>query len=310
MRRACRPTCESPISPSISAFGTSAATESMTTMSTAPERTRISQISSACSPVSGCDTRRFCTSTPSFLAYSMSSACSASMNAATPPVFCALATTWRHSVVLPLDSGPKISVTRPRGIPPTPMAASRLMAPVGIASTRTRAESAPIFMIDPLPQLFSICAMARFSAFFRSSCTAVTPILHSLWCVVGLWPRGNLDGGRKRSIPRRNSEQTTEQTTKLQPEISGALVDEKRVFHMPHPDPVAAHQHSDDVEPVDLANPAVAVDPGEGGAHQLVPLLPVDRLHGVAKVGAHSGLHLDKRDQFVPLGDEVDIAVT
>jgi len=53
IRRACKPTKESPISPSISAFGTSAATESMTTISIAPERTSASQISSACSPVSG-----------------------------------------------------------------------------------------------------------------------------------------------------------------------------------------------------------------------------------------------------------------
>ena len=36
MSRACNPTCESPISPSISALGTSAATESITTTSTAP----------------------------------------------------------------------------------------------------------------------------------------------------------------------------------------------------------------------------------------------------------------------------------
>src|SRR5688500_7103133 len=168
------------------------------------------------------------------------------MNAATPPVFCALATTWRQSVVLPLDSGPKISVTRPRGIPPTPMAASRLMAPVGIDSTRTRAESAPIFMIDPFPQLFSICAMARLSAFFRSSCTAVTPMLHPLWCVVGLWPRGNLSGGWKRSIPRTNNEQTPEETTKPSDQLqarfaaaSSASVDNERVFHMPDPDPLA-----------------------------------------------------------------------
>ena len=56
IRRACRPTKESPISPSISAFGVSAATESMTTMSIAPERTSASQISSACSPVSGWET--------------------------------------------------------------------------------------------------------------------------------------------------------------------------------------------------------------------------------------------------------------
>ena len=59
----------SPISPSISAFGVSAATESMTTMSTAPERTSMSVISSACSPVSGCETSRSSMLTPSFSAY-------------------------------------------------------------------------------------------------------------------------------------------------------------------------------------------------------------------------------------------------
>ncbi len=68
MRRACSPTCISPISPSISAFGVSAATESITTMSTALERTSMSVISSACSPVSGCDTSRSLMLTPSFSA--------------------------------------------------------------------------------------------------------------------------------------------------------------------------------------------------------------------------------------------------
>ena len=56
MRRACRPTWLSPISPSISARGTSAATESTTTMSMAPDRISMSMISSACSPVSGWET--------------------------------------------------------------------------------------------------------------------------------------------------------------------------------------------------------------------------------------------------------------
>jgi len=50
---ACRAMCESPISPSSSALGTSAATESTTTTSTPPERTMVSTISSACSPESG-----------------------------------------------------------------------------------------------------------------------------------------------------------------------------------------------------------------------------------------------------------------
>jgi len=54
-------------------------------------------------------------------------------------------------------------------MPPMPIAASRLMAPVGITSTRTRGESAPIRMMAPLPHVFSICVMARFRAFLRSS---------------------------------------------------------------------------------------------------------------------------------------------
>ena len=43
-------------------------------------------------------------------------------------------TCWQ-TVVLPLDSGPKISVIRPRGIPPTPSARSSAIEPVGIEST-------------------------------------------------------------------------------------------------------------------------------------------------------------------------------
>ena len=106
MSRAWRPTWESPISPSSSALGTSAATESMTITSTAFERTSISAISSACSPLSGCDTSRSSMLTPIFLAYSASRACSASMKAAVPPRFWPWATIDSASVVLPDDSGP------------------------------------------------------------------------------------------------------------------------------------------------------------------------------------------------------------
>ena len=62
--RAWRPTKVSPISPSISCRGVSAATESTTTTSTAPERTRASVISRACSPVSGWETSILSMSTP------------------------------------------------------------------------------------------------------------------------------------------------------------------------------------------------------------------------------------------------------
>ena len=64
IKRACKPTCVSPISPSISALGVNAATESITTTSRAPERISMSAISSACSPVSGCEIKSSSTSTP------------------------------------------------------------------------------------------------------------------------------------------------------------------------------------------------------------------------------------------------------
>ncbi|MNT55754.1 hypothetical protein D3C72_1930150 [compost metagenome] len=68
IKRACKPGRLSPMSPSISALGTKAATESMTIRSTAPERTRLSQISSACSPVSGWLISKSFRFTPSFWA--------------------------------------------------------------------------------------------------------------------------------------------------------------------------------------------------------------------------------------------------
>ena len=62
--RACSPTWQSPISPSISACGTSAATESTTTTSTAPDFTSRSQIASASSPEFGWETSSESRSTP------------------------------------------------------------------------------------------------------------------------------------------------------------------------------------------------------------------------------------------------------
>ena len=64
IRRAWRPTVVSPISPSISARGTRAATESTITQSMAPLRTSMSQISRACSPVSGWEMSTSSISTP------------------------------------------------------------------------------------------------------------------------------------------------------------------------------------------------------------------------------------------------------
>ena len=63
-------------------------------------------MANACSPVSGCDISKLSTSTPNFLAYSGSNACSASIKAATPPAFWDSAIICNVNVVLPEDSGP------------------------------------------------------------------------------------------------------------------------------------------------------------------------------------------------------------
>src|SRR3984885_2827811 len=98
-----------------------------------------------------------------------SSACSASTKAQTPPFFCASAITCSVSVVLPEDSGPYISITRPRGKPPTPSAMSRPSDPVGTVSISTAFWFLPRRMIEPLPNARSICDRAASSALVLST---------------------------------------------------------------------------------------------------------------------------------------------
>src|SRR6266480_4665157 len=269
--RACRPGSESPMSPSISAFGTRAATESITTTSTAPDRTRISVISSPCSPVSGWDTSRLSMSTPSFFAYSTSSACSASMYAAAPPWRWAFATTCSASVVLPLDSGPKISVTRPRGMPPIPIAASRLIAPVGMISTRTRGESAPIRV------------MARLRAFLRSSESCGTSFSAAM---------SVLDMGWEPRLVR------PEYTPKPRLSPPGA----ERVGQVLQ---LAVHDR-DTVEPIDVRRLPEAVHPDPRGFYQLAPLRPRHRFERAPEGLAPPSLHFHKCHQVPLPRDQVD----
>ena len=175
MSRACRPMWLSPISPSISALGTRAATESMTMMSTAPERTRISTISSACSPVSGCDTSRFSMSTPEL-----------------PRVLdvegMLRIDVGRHPAGL-LHVGHEVEAER--GLAgglgavdlgdPAPRNAADADGGVEVdgaggngGDLDSRGESAPIRMMDPLPSCFSIWEMARLSALRRSASSRVS----------------------------------------------------------------------------------------------------------------------------------------
>src|SRR5256884_1520889 len=285
--RACSPGSESPVPPSSSASGPSAAPESTTTTSTAPERTRISVISSPCSPVAGCDTSRLSMATPSFLAYSTSSACSASMYAAAPPCRWECATTCNASVVLPLDSGPKISVTRPRGIPPMPIAASRLMAPVGIASTRTRGASAPIRMMAPLPHVFSICVIARLRAFLRSSVSLGASFSAAMSVLDMGWepPRE-----RPEYIPK----------PRLAPPRA------KRVGHVLQP---AVHDRNA-VEAVDVGGLPETVHPHTRRLHQLPALGPRDGLERAAERGPAARFHFHEGHEVSLTRDQVDFRVT
>ena len=147
--RAWSPICCIPMSPSISARGTSAATESTTTMSTAEDRTSWSATCSAISPLSGWQMTRPSVSTPAALAYAGSKACSASMKAAAPPAACTSARACRASVVLPLLSGPYTSTIRPTGRPP-PRALSSVRAPVEKVATWAMSLS-PSVTTAPFP---------------------------------------------------------------------------------------------------------------------------------------------------------------
>src|ERR1700737_1942074 len=78
------------------------------------------------------------------------------MKAQMPPFFCASAMVWSASVVLPEDSGPKISTTRPRGRPPTPSAISRPSEPDEMVSMSIERSFLPSFITEPLPNWRSI----------------------------------------------------------------------------------------------------------------------------------------------------------
>src|SRR4029077_16611195 len=60
-------------------------------------------------------------------------------------------------------------MTRPRGRPPTPSAASIDKQPVGMVLTGTSTARLPRRMIEPLPYDFSICDIAASSNFAFSS---------------------------------------------------------------------------------------------------------------------------------------------
>src|SRR5579884_2592650 len=162
-------------------------------------------------------------------------------------------------------------------MPPTPMAASRLIAPVGIASTRTRGASAPIRMIAPFPQVFSICVIARLSALRRSSESFGTSLSAAMNVLA-------MDGA-----PRARG---TEYTPKAdlppsRPERVGQVLQ-----------PLVRHTNA--VEPIDVVGAAVAVHPGACGLHQLAPLGPRHRLERAPEPRPPARHHLNLRMAHPP----------
>ena len=156
------------MSPSISALGVSAATESMTTTSILPVRIRESTISSACSPVSGWEMRRSSTLTPILRGVIWIHGVLGIDVGADAAFFLGFGDDVKGKVVLPDDSGPKISMMRPQGRPPMPSAMSSPKDPVEIASTSTGCSFLPSRMTEPLPKFRSIWLNAASRAFCLS----------------------------------------------------------------------------------------------------------------------------------------------
>ena len=78
-----------------------------------------------------------------------------SMKGHSPPIRCASAAMCWHMVVLPEASGPEISITRPRGTPPTLREMSRESEPAGMTLT-FRWLASPLLMIAPPPNRLMI----------------------------------------------------------------------------------------------------------------------------------------------------------
>jgi hypothetical protein len=78
---------------------------------------------------------------------------------------------------------------------------------------------------------------------------------------------------------------------------------------MSHPHRFTRDQHSDHIETVDLAWPAMTVDPNACRARQLALFAPVDCLDWTAEVHGAPSLYLDEGHETVPLDDEIDVAM-
>jgi hypothetical protein len=79
---------------------------------------------------------------------------------------------------------------------------------------------------------------------------------------------------------------------------------------VPHPHAIAIDENADDVEPIRLGRPAVAVDPDVGRASQLLLFLPVDRFYRIPELTPAARLDLDERHETLAFDDQIDVSMS
>src|SRR5206468_10597263 len=140
-------------------------------------------------------------------------------------------------------------------------------------------------MIEPLPQVFSICVMARLSALRRSS----ERLLVSGFSAAMVF----LDMGTGPLSLR----------PEYTPKSGSAPAGAERVFQVLQ----LAVAQADGVEAVDVAGLPEAVHPGPRRPHQLAPLLAGDRFHRAAEPVAPARLHFHERHHAAAPRHDVDL---
>src|SRR3954471_21964203 len=192
-------------------------------------------------------------------------------------------------------------------------------------STRTRSVE-PIFMMAPLPQFFSIWAIARFSAFFLSSLTVDTAIFfHPVVRRFDLAGRRiSVERSKGFTIPR-----APEQSTKIHAiyqDFKQEILDsggglhasfrrqQKRILDVLDADVLRSKNDSDHIESEGVARPLKSGHPHFRRAAELSLFSPVHSPDRPAEGVRFPGLHLHQGDRasgfwLDPGRDQIDVAV-